>query len=445
MPSGSGSDDLCQKTERMIPRHRPPFGIAALIKSVMPGLGPHRVEQLEQDYADKLNVPHAIWLPSARYGIWQAINFGLGVEDRVYCPAFTCKVVHQAIRRSGRKMILVDCNENDPLMDRGFLQQSSTLDCLPHPAASTDGHRSTTGYGTVLSEVFGYRYIHPEKRNLLRNATLRIFDMAMCIPTARDMQRLVDRDVALLSFGLGKSLYAGWGGMAFTKDDWMADRLREQRDQDLRANTKVANVRQVAKVWLRTFAHSAWLYKLSRRLVESRSSVSSDNSNPLSAESELLTPEWSNAPTTFHLKLAAENLKQSASFSRDRLEYAEIYRSELDHLTHDAAPGTEGWLTLLADSQAALSHFCLRSSLRDPLRQYLWLKGIDTSVLFPFPEGADSNQLQNTHRLTLQIIGLPLSNGLGSQNIRRICSLIRDFIATEYAASNRPHVSRNAA
>jgi|GEM_PF-1233255 len=431
----------------MIPRHRPPFRMAALTGSMMPGFGPRSVEQLEQDYADTLNVPHAIWLPSARYGICQAIDFGLGSQDRVYCPAFTCKVVHQAIRRSGRTIELVDCNDNSLLMDTRFLQTALGPDRQPPQTTSADGRRNIRGYGVVLSEVFGHRYPNLDGLPFLRNAGLRIFDMAMCIPTARDMQRLVDRDVALLSFGLGKSLYAGWGGMAFTKDDWMADRLREQRDQDLRANTKVANVRQVAKVWLRTFAHSAWLYKLSRRLVESRSSVSSDNSNPLSAESELLTPEWSNAPTTFHLKLATENLKQSASFTRDRLEYAEIYRSELNHLTHDAAPGTQGWLTLLPDNQAALSHFCLRvrSSLRDPLRQYLWLKGVDTSVLFPFPEGADSNQLQNTHRLTLQIIGLPLSNGLGSQNIRRICSLIKDFIATEYAASNRPHVSRNAA
>ncbi len=431
----------------MIPRHRPPFGIAALIKSVMPGLGPHRVEQLEQDYADKLNVPHAIWLPSARYGIWQAINFGLGVEDRVYCPAFTCKVVHQAIRRSGRKMILVDCNENDPLMDRGFLQQSSTLDCLPHPAASTDGHRSTTGYGTVLSEVFGYRYIHPEKRNLLRNATLRIFDMAMCIPTPGDMQRLIDRDVALISFGLGKSLYAGWGGMAFTKDARMADWLREQRYQDMRRNSTVAELRHVSKIWLRTLAHASWLYKLSRRTVESRSLVSASNSNRKSAQLELLTPEWWQAPTAFHLKLANENLTRSVSFTHDRIEYSNIYRAELDHLTHDAAPGKPGWLTLLPDSNDAMSHFCLRvhPSLRDSLRQYLWLKGIDTAVLFPFPEEADSNPLRNTYGLTLQIIGLPLSNGLGSHNIRRICSLVADFITTQQAVSNQPPISRSAA
>jgi dTDP-4-amino-4,6-dideoxygalactose transaminase len=431
----------------MIPRHRPPFGMAAVTACMLPGFSPRCVEQLEQDYADTLNVPHAIWLPSARSGIYHAINSGLRPQDQVYCPAFTCKVVHQAIRRSGRTMELVDCSDNSLLMDTRFLQRPTEPDRQRPHTTFADDSQSMHGYGVVLSEVFGYRYSHSDRPRFLRDADLRIFDMAMCIPTATDMQRLIDRDVALISFGLGKSLYAGWGGMAFTRDHRMAARMREQRDQDLRSNSTMGNVRQVARVWLRTFAHSAWLYKFSRRIVESRSVVSDDEGNSQTAASESLTPEWSNSPTNFHLKLASENLKQSALFISDRREYAEIYRTELSHLAHVAAPGTQGWLTLLPDTPAALSHFCLRvhSSLRDPLRQYLWRHGIDTSILFPFPEGADSDQLQNTHRLTRQIIGLPLSNGLGRQNIRRVCLLVRNFIATQSTEFKPTHESRNAA
>jgi len=94
-----------------------------------------------------------------------------------------------------------------------------------------------------------------------------------------------------------------------------------------------------------------------------------------------------------------------------------------------------------------MSHFCLRvhPSLRDSLRQYLWLRGIDTAVLFPFPEGSDSDQLRNTDGLTRQIIGLPLSNGLGSHNIRHICSLVADFVTAQQAGPKQPPVSRSAA
>jgi hypothetical protein len=53
--------------------------------------------------------------------------------------------------------------------------------------------------------------------------------------------------------------------------------------------------------------------------------------------------------------------------------------------------------------------------------------------------------LQNTHRLTRQIIGLPLSNGLGRQNIRRVCLLVRNFIATQSTEFKPTHESRNAA
>ncbi len=418
----------------MIPRHRPPFSIAALAGAAIPGFGLRRVEQLEHAYANVLDAPFAIWLPSARYGIFQAIRFGLRLDDQVYCPAFTCGVVHQAIRQTARSMSLVDCKVDSPLMD-------------------LDRIRNSSGYGVVLSEVFGHRYLNSEANSFVFNARLRIFDMAMCIPTASDMKRLVERDVALISFGLGKSLYAGWGGMAFTKDSRMAELLRNARNQDVQANSFAARIRNIASVCLRTIAHSKSLYNLSRRAANRRSesiAVSAVDQTSPAVPQKLQSQEWRQSSTQFHLNLAIGNLNRSDQFAQDRLAYSRIYRKELTQLSLNVKGGDSAWLTLLPDCEDAMSHFGIRihGTDRDELRTLLWRHGIDTATLFPFPSGTDAIQLPNAFRLTKEILGLPLSNGLGEHNIRRVCSLIERFAATTPRSSTTPamlQVDRHAA
>ncbi len=409
----------------MIPRHRPPFGLATLAGAVIPGFGLHKAEQLEHAYARALEAPHAVWLPSARYGIFQAINLSLRLKDQVYCPVFTCHVVHQAVRQTARPMTLVDSNSYDPLMQ-------------------TSGIRNQNEYGVVLSEVFGIRYHNPAADAFLRGAGLRIFDMAMCIPTPQDIQRLVDSDVALISFGLGKSLYAGWGGMAFTKDRHMAESLRRCRDQDMHTDSLPAALRKTASVWLRTAAHARPIYKFSRRAASSRAELVADSeqhqSSSAAAAEKLHTSEWGQAPTSFHLKLAAANLKQSKDFEQDRILYSNIYRSELTPHTLITSDSDAALLTLPPACDDAMSHFSTRicGNLRDELRAFLWQNGIDTSTLFPFPAAADSAVYPNAFRLTQEILGLPLSNGMGEHNVRRICSLINRFADTHATTLKQP-------
>jgi dTDP-4-amino-4,6-dideoxygalactose transaminase len=314
----------------MIPRHRPPFGLTTLAAAVIPGFGMQKAEQLEHAYEKALDAPHAVWLPSARYGIFQAINIALGLEDQVYCPAFTCHVVHQAVRQTARPMTLIDCNPHDPLMQ-------------------TSGLRDQNEYGVVLSEVFGIRYQNPAADKFLRGAGLRIFDMAMCIPTPHDIQRLIDSDVALISFGLGKSLYAGWGGMAFTKDRQMAESLRACRDQDIHTDSLSATLRKTASVWLRTAAHSKPLYKFSRRAVSSRTESVADSNRHVSLPAvpeKLHTSEWRQSPTMFHLNLAAANLKRSNTLEHDRISYSNVYRNELTPHTTNTSCNEAALLTL---------------------------------------------------------------------------------------------------
>jgi len=426
----------------MIPRHRPPFGISTLLRTVLPGSGPSDLEQLEQDYSEALCVPHAIWIPSARYGICHALRFGTKPLDRVFCPAFTCGVVHQAISLSGRDMTLVDCSDDQLLMDLRFLQQNMTP--LLEPCQALDGLNGAVreGSAVVLSEVFGHRWKQPELPRGLPGASLRIFDMAMCIPTAGDLERLADRDVAVVSFGLGKSLYSGWGGMAFTKDDGMAASLREQRHHDLHGHKQLSEFRRNTLIWLRTLAHSRWLYRLSRRAAERRAAEHSANTQPsVTSEpesQECLSRDWWHTPTSLQMQLAHRNLRRSAAMAAERIDSGNVYRSELGRLCGGSRLGRGGCLRLPPENSHALSHFCLRVNprLRDQLRQHLWQAGIDTAILFPFPDAGCREQLPNASGLTNEILGLPLSNGLGRHHIRRICALVADFFERREVVSD---------
>ena len=53
----------------------------------------------------------------------------------------------------------------------------------------------------------------------------------MSIPSPERMRQLEAGDIALFSFGWGKPMYAGWGGIACFRDIDLADRVREIRDR----------------------------------------------------------------------------------------------------------------------------------------------------------------------------------------------------------------------
>ena len=197
----------------MIPRHRPPFGPWALFSQACRSIFQSAdVDGLEQRYARQLGVAHAVWIPSARFGITAAIQQATEPKSDVVCPIFNCGAVFHAVSETGRRVRFADCAPNQFLLDT---QADQNL---------------RSGHAVVLSEMFGHRFSATMLRQpLIKQASLRVFDLAMGIPEAGDMERLSRDDVAVVSFGLGKSLYAGWGGMLLTHSKHMADAVRLQR------------------------------------------------------------------------------------------------------------------------------------------------------------------------------------------------------------------------
>lgn len=381
----------------MIPRHRPPFGPLSLTRTAVRSVfSSDDVRSLERQYEQQLQVPFAVWLPSARYGITRVVQLTTGADATVFCPVFNCGAVHHAVQETGRTVEYVDCACGSYLMN-----------------GSTNSASTTSGHAVILSEMFGHRFSSQSPdQPLIARADVRIFDMAMAVPVASDLPRLTQSDVAVVSFGLGKSLYSGWGGMAFTFSDELAEDLRRCRSRDLKRFGKFAQFKTFCRMMARTTAHESLLYGHLRRLKNSGTSEHSRSSDAFSN----LSPEWHRPPARLHLTAAVENLSAVPQWIEDRCRLAEVYRSELPAAV---LPGDT-----IKSSDVALSHFSVRLPVaaRDSIRNDLWNAGIDTGTLFPFPEHLVCKEdFPNAAIAAAEVLNLPLSCQLRRKDVSRIC------------------------
>ena len=392
----------------MIPRHRPPFGSAALALTAVRSLfNSGGVEQLERNYSRRLGVRHAVWLPSARYGITRTVQFHIASDAEVICSAFNCGAVHHAVAECQREVRYADCSPGCLLMDG-----SGTV---------------SGGHAVILSEMFGHRFSPRDlKESLVRDAKLRIFDMAMAIPTSADMSRMQRSDVTVLSFGLGKSLYAGWGGMALTHCDETSAMLLRCRDQDLASVRRMGCLAWNTNVFLRTVAHEPILYRQLRSRQQRRKSETTGGRSSFTNNSH----EWHRPSTRLHITRALQNLEQSAAFSERRMTLSDEYRKQLRGCCDD--------LQLPPQGLSALSHFCIRvpGDCREFIRQHLWSQGIDVGTLFPFPQQTCGvEEFPQAAQAAAEVLNLPLSTQLDRPTIIRICDALR--VAMESIATDR--------
>lgn len=400
----------------MIPRHRPPFGILALISTAIRSLfSSPAVAELERRYRQHLAVRHAVWIPSARYGITRSVQEQTATEAAVVCPVFNCGAVHHAVSACQRPVRFADCSSEDVLMD------------CTGPADA--------GHAIILSEMFGHRFSADHLRQpLVQSAALRVFDMAMAVPTAADLERMQHGDVTLLSFGLGKSLYAGWGGMALTNCNEMAAMLRRRLAHDLTSPAGLTRTKWNTELLARTVAHEPLIYGTLRAR---RMKRVSDRHNAMGSFSEQ-SAEWCRPPTRLHLTRSIDNLLQSESFIRQRTELCREYRNKLCD-SGDA-------IRLPLQDSAALSHFCVRVSEldRDSLRRQLWNSGMDVGTLFPFPHDiCRADQFPNAAQSSAEILNLPLSNQLSRREVNRICDTLKKI--TDAGSGSMHHTARTRA
>lgn len=398
-----------RKTARMIPQRRPPFKVGRVIKSIFDYSNSPTVEQIEETYAQTYGIPYAVLLPSCRAGICWALKATIKTSTRVLCPAFTCFVVWEAIVRSGGKLDLIDIEQNGFLMDRLSLAE-----------------KQVGNYAIVLCEIYGYTYDLSEiARQATATPVIRIIDMAMTVPAREHFERLTDSDFAVVSFGAGKCMYAGWGGMAFTRDAKLASKVREIRDRSVaRCNTLLLvnrGLRMLAlNVMYERFAYGFLkeVKDASRAITQSLRPTPHRPSSYFSYEKPP-SKEWFLPSTYLDRNLMLYNLKRIGEYSTHRKALAQRYHDNLREVPGFIRPKLPAY---------ALSHYTVRVKppVRTLLCNYLLREGIEVSTIFNFPRSLSESEFPHASKIASEVVNLPLDITLDLNDIDRISESVAE-------------------
>ena len=391
----------------MIPRHSLPFDVGTLFSVLIRSSSARLQSDVEKAYADALGVHKSLLLPSVRAGIHMAILAVSKSDTIVAGPAYTCGTVHVAMALSGAPTRLIDSGPG------AFLMPSDGIYAATEP-----------GCALVLSEVYGLSY----DQELLRNACgkgpgLRILDMAMGIPDPGRTRKLEATDIALFSFGWGKPMYAGWGGIACFQDPELADRVRDIRDQWTVPETFGLRFRHGNSALIQTAMNHRSLYGLSHethlyRVLRKTASPSHEQGCQLKISGSL-PPQWTSPMTPLNRQLALYNLRHSAQDAGLRRSQAEIYSGLLVESGAVRGPGSK---------ELPQSHFpiLLPSAVRDKMCDYLRGRGIDTGTLFPFPAGLSRDLYPRAAKTAGEVITLPLGPSITLDEVRMVSHRVKD-------------------
>ncbi len=384
----------------MVPSSRPQFGLGCVMGAILRRANRISVEQIEAAYAQAYRMPYAILLPSGRAGICWALQACIGQDTRVVCPAYTCMVVWESILRAGGKLDVIDTADNSFLMD------GTTLN------AAQMGN-----YAIVLCEVYGYTYdLSKITCRASSDPLIRIVDMAMTVPTGTLFERLANGDFAVTSFGSGKCMYAGWGGMGFTRDKVLADKITQIRESSISHCDLLLFVKRSMKMIAKNLLNEPIAYGFLKKMKEARSSIRQHfaprvgDSAIYSMADQPVSKEWY-LPTTFvdrHLMLY--NLEHTEQYCEHRKTLTRRYHENFDGVSGIIRPSI---------SPHALSHYTIRvdSSIRPLVKKRLETVGIDAGTLFFFPKSFSKSDYPNASRIAAEVLNLPLDIRLSVSDV----------------------------
>ncbi len=378
-----------------------------MLRSTLSPAGVPDVRQIEQAYAKAFDIPYAIWLPSARAGIEWALQSVLNSTGTVLCPAYNCRVVHDAVVRSGSAVTYIDS------APEGFLMDLTAL------AAASSGK-----YALVLSELYGLTYDLAALQSCALNPpAIRIFDMAMTVPTGPLLKRLTGNDFGVISFGLGKCFYAGWGGMGFTNDRALADEIRRRRDSCLAPVSLKLTLSRIVQIYVRTVVHYCGLYGIARILrrkplaKEAAPQPPEQNSASVYQPPAGLPLPWKAPSTYLDRRLILYNLRHAHWHAELRLAQAARYHKNLQHVRG---------LGLPEHSNHPLSFYTIRvpAHTKKLIQDDLWQRKISTGTLFDPESHIQPEQFPNANRIAGEVLNLPINTTLKDRDIDQICQCV---------------------
>jgi dTDP-4-amino-4,6-dideoxygalactose transaminase len=397
----------------MIPRHRPPFSTRQLMKWLLCFSEPSTVQEVEEGYAKSCELCSGILLPSARVGILWALKVAGSENLTVLAPAYTCQVVHEASVRALGPYEFIDADTSTFLMDGKAVRLASRK-----------------RNALILSEIYGYKYDISQIRTVDSLSDICIHDAAMSIPMPKAFKSFQEKDFVVISFGIGKSMYSGWGAIGLTNNEGLAGNIRDMRDRFVSGEKMSLTYRRGIEILLRTAANESLFYGLSRNVSEHVFGRAREKKlcecKPLGVDSIMLSEcgrEWYLPSTSLDRFLCMINLRYREHYARRKLRIAERYEENLRGIAEIRLPHR---------TDSPMSHYTIRvdAPKRESIRKCMYKSGVDTGVLFPFSLYLPERGFPKTRAISAQIINLPMNINLSVCEVDQICEKLIACIRT---------------
>ena len=207
------------KIQRTLAPSAAPLGWGDILRGLVALLGSHALEKRTEEFQEHFGVKHVFWVTSGKAALTLILAALTQVSSRrkVVIPAYTCFSVASAVVKAGLKIGLCDV-------------ETATLDF------KSDDLREKLGEDTlavVPTHLFGLPVdVEHVKQYARKNGIYVIEDVAQAFGGMSDGKPLgTSGDVAFLSFGRGKNVTCGSGGVILTNDRKIGNAIQSVYDR----------------------------------------------------------------------------------------------------------------------------------------------------------------------------------------------------------------------
>lgn len=377
------------------------------------------IKQLEKAFAENVQVPYAISFQRGRDALTTLLKaIGIGEGDEVILQAYTCIVVPNAIQFTGAKPVYVDIEK------QGF-----NID--PHEIEKKISPKTKA---VIIQHTFGEPADLPAIQAICKkHQVLLIEDCAHALSASFQKKPLGSfGDAAIWSFGRDKIISAVWGGMATTKHEDLAKRIRKQQHRLKRPGVlqvKQALLHPLVFALVKPFYAQKWakgLLVLTQKLKLIPRVIFPEEKQ--GKQVKRFPQQMANAMAA----IALHQLKKLDRFHQQRRNIAHLYQNALQGNTTLELPisseeATPAWL------RYTLRHPRAQELLKKAREQEIYLGDWYTTVLAPADCALEHFQYEagscpRAERAAQETLNLPTHIQMSAEQVQEVVRCLQETL-----------------
>jgi perosamine synthetase len=382
----------------VIPRHR----IEVRWESLLPALFLHREKNIRlfKDGLEGYFNRKVILLQSGRAALYYLLR-GLP-QETVIIPAYTCKVVPEAVLLAGKRVVYVDIDPGTLNMDPDDLERKIEPQSV-----------------ILATHQFGIPCDMGKIGDLAREHRCVLLEDCAAAFGSRVEGKLVGTSglAGIFSFEFTKALSAGRGGFILFNDENLYGKVRRLTEQELRSPPALFAAKVMATLLLHKLITVPFWYGLFIRTFYRRFGFSLDRGEIRPSHDPLYLYTLSSVEAT----LGGFNLRRIEEILQRRWEVACRYQRGLESLEGIGLP------VLPPRSFCSWMRFPVRILQQDRRDFYLaCLKnGLDLGFTYTY---SCSSQCENSQLAARQMVNLPMNSNLTDAEVAKVIRVVKEVI-----------------